>query len=99
MAYKDSLIPGPLDDGKQKEKKQILSERISPVDFDNVNDVGDLVESFQSASIQARNLDTLMRELAATLPTERFDALSDLQAAWVVQMVRGCQWELSLIHI
>ena len=56
MAYKDSLIPGPLDDGKQKEKKQILSERISPVDFDNVNDVGDLVESFQSASIQARNI-------------------------------------------
>ena len=56
MAYKDSLIPGPLDDGKQKEKKHILSERISPVDFDNINDVGDLVESFQSASIQARNL-------------------------------------------
>ena len=46
-----------------------------------------------SSAIQARNLDTLMRELAATLPTERFDALSDLQAAWVVQMVRGCQWE------
>ena len=47
MAYKDPLIPGPLDDGKQKEKKHILSERISPVDFDNINDVGDLVESFQ----------------------------------------------------
>ena len=56
MAYKDSLIPGPLDDGKQKEKKHILSERISPVDFESINDVGDLVESFQSASIQARNL-------------------------------------------
>ena len=61
MAYKDSLIPGPLDDGKQKEKKHILSERISPVDFDNINDVGDLVESFQSASIQARNLGHCVR--------------------------------------
>tara|TARA_Y100001936_G_scaffold199610_1_gene201087 strand:- start:72 stop:1169 length:1098 start_codon:yes stop_codon:yes gene_type:complete len=56
MAYKDSLIPKPLNKGKQKEKKNILNERISPVDFDSINDVGDLVESFQSTSIQARNL-------------------------------------------
>ena len=56
MAYKDSLIPEPLDDRKKKKKKEILQTRISPVDFEKINDVGDLVESFQSASIQARNL-------------------------------------------
>ena len=56
MGYKDSLIPEPLDDRKKKKKKEILQTRISPVDFDKINDVGDLVESFQSASIQARNL-------------------------------------------
>mgnify|MGYP000185644954 FL=1 len=56
MAYKDSLIPEPLDHRKKKKKKEILQTRISPVDFEKINDVGDLVESFQSASIQARNL-------------------------------------------
>ena len=56
MGYKDSLIPEPLDDRKKKKKKEILQTRISPVDFEKINDVGDLVESFQSASIQARNL-------------------------------------------
>ena len=56
MAYKDSLIPEPLDDGQKKKKKEILQTRISPVDFEKINDVGDLVESFQSTSIQARNL-------------------------------------------
>ena len=56
MAYKDTLIPEPLDDGKKKEKEKILQKRISPVNFEDINDVGDLVESFQSASIQARNL-------------------------------------------
>ena len=56
MAYKDSLIPEPLDEGKKNQKKEILQTRISPVDFENINEVGDLVESFQSASIQARNL-------------------------------------------
>ena len=56
MAYKDSLIPEPLDDRKKKKKKEILQTRISQVDFEKINDVGDLVESFQSASIQARNL-------------------------------------------
>ena len=56
MAYKDTLIPEPLDDGQKKEKEEILQKRISPVNFEDINDVGDLVESFQSASIQARNL-------------------------------------------
>ena len=56
MAYKDTLISEPLDDGQKKEKKEILHKRISPVNFEDINDVGDLVESFQSASIQARNL-------------------------------------------
>jgi deoxyhypusine synthase len=56
MSYKESLIPEPLDEGKKKKKKDILSTPISPVDFDNIEGVADLVESFQSASIQARNV-------------------------------------------
>ena len=56
MSYKDTLIPEPLGDDKKKKKKEILNTRISPIDFETINDVGDLVESFQSASIQARNL-------------------------------------------
>ena len=56
MGYKESYMPEPLDEGGKKKKKEILNTRISPVDFEQINDVGDLVESFQSASIQARNL-------------------------------------------
>ena len=56
MGYKESYMPEPLDEGKKKKKKEILHTRIAPVDFENINDVADLVESFQSASIQARNL-------------------------------------------
>ncbi len=52
-----------------------------------------------SSAIQVRNLDTLMRELEAMLPTERSDALSDLQAAWVIEMVRGCQWESTFFTV
>ncbi len=56
MGYKDVLMPEPLDEGKKKKKKEILNTRVAPVDFEKINDVADLVESFQSASIQARNL-------------------------------------------
>ncbi|MDE0849377.1 MAG: deoxyhypusine synthase family protein, partial [Nitrospinaceae bacterium] len=56
MGYKEVIMPEPLDDGKKKRKKEILSTRISPVNFEKINDVADLVESFQSTSIQARNL-------------------------------------------
>ena len=56
MPYKDSLIPEPLDEGKKRRKKEILQTQISSVDFESINDVGDLIESFQSSSIQARNL-------------------------------------------
>ena len=56
MGYKDVLMPEPLDEGKKRKKKEILNTRISPVNFEKINDVADLVESFQSASIQARNL-------------------------------------------
>ena len=70
MAYKDSLIPEPLDDRKKKKKKEILQTRISPVDFEKINDVGDLVESFQSASIQARNLGQCARIFGKMLQDE-----------------------------
>ena len=56
MPYKDSLIPEPLDEGKKRRKKEILQTQISSVDFETINDVGDLIESFQYSSIQARNL-------------------------------------------
>lgn len=56
MAYKDFLMPQPMGDDKKKKKKDILHTRISPVNYENIKDVADLVESFQSASIQARNV-------------------------------------------
>jgi len=56
MSYKDSYMPEPLDDDQKRKKKEILDTRISPIDFESIDDVADLVESFQSASIQARNL-------------------------------------------
>ncbi len=63
MGYKESYMPEPLDEGQKKKKKEILNTRIAPVDFENIKDVGDLVESFQSASIQARNLGQCYRLL------------------------------------
>ena len=56
MGYKEVLMPEPLDDGKKREKKEILNTRISPVNFEKINDVADLVESFQSASIQVKSV-------------------------------------------
>jgi deoxyhypusine synthase len=56
MGFKESYMPEPLNNGQKKKKKEILKNRISPVDFESIKDVGDLVESFGSASIQARNL-------------------------------------------
>tara|TARA_B100000686_G_C16775310_1_gene968018 strand:+ start:1615 stop:2715 length:1101 start_codon:yes stop_codon:yes gene_type:complete len=56
MGFKESYMPKPLGDAQKKKKKEILNTRISPVDFESINDVGDLVESYGSASIQARNL-------------------------------------------
>ncbi len=56
MAYKDFLLPEPLQPGKKKQKDEILQTRISHHDFGEIKDVADLVESFQSGSIQARNI-------------------------------------------
>ena len=56
MAYKDTLMSEPLGDDAQREKKEILNTQISPINFENIENVGDLMESFQSSSIQARNL-------------------------------------------
>ena len=47
MGYKESYMPEPLDDGQKKRKKEILNTRIAPVDFGSINNVADLVESFQ----------------------------------------------------
>jgi deoxyhypusine synthase len=56
MAYKETLMSNPLNEDGKKKKKEILHTRIEPVDFDNTQNVADLVESFQSTSIQARNI-------------------------------------------
>lgn len=56
MAYKDFLMPQPLGEDKRSEKKKILQTRIEHVNFEEIGSVADLVESFQGASIQARNI-------------------------------------------
>ena len=57
MAYKDILKSAhPLDPQAKKQKKSILKTRINQVDFEKIKNVADLVESFQDASIQARNV-------------------------------------------
>jgi len=57
MAYKEyqnSLHK--LSPQKKKQKKSLLKTRINQVDFDKIKNVADLVEAFQGASIQARNV-------------------------------------------
>lgn len=56
MTYKDFLMPEPLDEDKQRRKKDHLHTRISQVNYDEISNVADLVESFRSSSIQARNI-------------------------------------------
>lgn len=56
MLYKDFLKPVPLSEAQKNQKKSVLNRHISPVDFDKIGNVADLVESFGSASIQARNI-------------------------------------------
>ncbi|MBI4388920.1 MAG: deoxyhypusine synthase family protein [Nitrospinae bacterium] len=62
MAYKDFIKSiFPLDKKLRGEKRKIMSERIAHVDYGKVNNVADLVESFQSMSIQARNVGACAR--------------------------------------
>lgn len=56
MLHKDFLKPAPLDEAQKSKKKSVLNRKISPVDFDKIGNVADLVESFGSMSIQARNI-------------------------------------------
>ena len=56
MTYKDFLMPEPMGEDKKKEKKSLLHTKVSPVDYEKIESVADLVESFQSSSIQARNV-------------------------------------------
>jgi deoxyhypusine synthase len=56
MSYKDFLMPEPMDDDKKRQKKELLKTRISQVNFEEVSSVADLVDSFRSSSIQARNI-------------------------------------------
>ena len=39
MGFKESYMPKPLGDAQKKKKKEILNTRISPVDFESINDV------------------------------------------------------------
>ncbi|MEE9258182.1 MAG: deoxyhypusine synthase family protein [Nitrospinaceae bacterium] len=56
MVYKDFLMPEPLGKQAKSRKKKILSSRVSQVDYGRIKNVADLVESFKSSSIQARNV-------------------------------------------
>ncbi len=57
MAYEDFFKSiQPLDSGAKDEKKKILTTRIAHVDYEKINSIADLVEAFQSTSIQARNI-------------------------------------------
>jgi deoxyhypusine synthase len=57
MAYKDFIKSVyPLGKKARAQKKKILKTKISHVDFSKINSVADLVEGFQSTSIQARNI-------------------------------------------
>lgn len=54
--YETFLKPQPLDSDAKAKKKSILDTTISPVDFDKIENVADLVEAYGSTSIQARNV-------------------------------------------
>ncbi|MFQ5450038.1 MAG: deoxyhypusine synthase family protein [Nitrospinaceae bacterium] len=56
MPYKDFLMPQPLDIEKKRAKKSLLHTRVSPINYEKIADVADLVEAFESTSIQARNV-------------------------------------------
>ncbi len=57
MSFEDFLKSiKPLDGEERARKNEIMSTPIEPVDFGKVQNVADLVEAFQSTSIQARNI-------------------------------------------
>ena len=56
MAYKDFLVRKTMNEQEKRNKKDLLHTRISPVDFERVKTVADLVDSFGGGSIQARNI-------------------------------------------
>jgi len=57
MAYKDYLNSLPqLSSQEKKQKKSLLKRRVNQIDFDKIKNVADLVEAYQDASIQARNV-------------------------------------------
>lgn len=62
MAYKDFIKSVyPLGKKQRSDKKKILRERIGHVDYGKIDSVADLVEAFQSTSIQARNVGACAR--------------------------------------
>ncbi|NIP99348.1 MAG: deoxyhypusine synthase [Nitrospinaceae bacterium] len=57
MSYKDFLKSlHPLNPQEKKQKKSLLKNRIDQVDFEKIKNVADLVDAYQGASIQARNV-------------------------------------------
>ncbi len=56
MSYKEYLMQAPLTKDKIAKKKELLNTRIAPIDFEKITNVADLVENFQSTSIQGRNI-------------------------------------------
>ena len=56
MAYKDSLDRKTMGDIEKQKKQDLLHTRIAPIDFEKIETVADLVDSFSGSSIQARNI-------------------------------------------
>lgn len=56
MAYKDFLVRKTMGEKEKRQKQDLFHTRISPVDYEKVESVADLVESFSGCSIQARNI-------------------------------------------
>ena len=57
MAYQDYIknLP-PLSAQDRNKKKSLLKTRVNQVDFEKIKNVADLVEAYEGASIQARNV-------------------------------------------
>ena len=56
MAYKDSLDRKTMGDIEKQKKQDLLHTLIAPIDFEKIETVADLVDSFSGSSIKARNI-------------------------------------------
>ena len=93
-SYKKSLFPRRLENPVlKKQKGAVLKEPIQPVDLEKAKTVGELVEAFQDASIQARNVGLAARVFERMLtdpdrPTILLGLAGPLIAAGLRKVIR-----------